>query len=117
MFTISGRAIRLSRGDTGIIPFRVEGVTLSEKDRAVFTVRRPTGAALLQKVIAPEGNVFYVPFTNEETDGWKTGSYEWDLRIALDAVMDAQGRVTDGREVITPWAPGKLEVVKVVGEI
>ena len=117
MFTVSGRAIRLSRGDTGIIPFSVQGVTLGENDRAVFTVRRTTGAVLLQKVIAPEGNVFYVPFTNEETDGWKAGSYEWDIRIALDAVLDAQGRVTDGREVITPWAPGRLEVVKVVGEI
>ena len=117
MFTISGRAIRLSRGDTGIIPFRVEGVTLTDKDRAVFTVRRLTGAVLMQKVIAPEKNIFYVPFTNEETDGWKVGDYEWDIRIALDAVLDEQGRVTDGREVITPWAPGKLEVVKVVGEI
>ena len=71
----------------------------------------------MQKMIAPEKDVFYVPFTNEETDGWKAGEYEWDIRIALEAVLDAQGRVTDGREVITPWAPGKLEVVKVVGEI
>ena len=95
----------------------MEGVTLTDKDRAVFTVRRPTGATLIQKVIAPEKDIFYVPFTNEETDGWKAGVYEWDIRIALDAVLDEQGRVTDGREVITPWAPGKLEVVKVVGEI
>lgn len=92
-------------------------MTLTDKDRAVFTVRRPTGATLIQKVIAPEKDIFYVPFTNEETDGWKAGVYEWDIRIALDAVLDEQGRVTDGREVITPWAPGKLEVVKVVGEI
>lgn len=83
----------------------------------MFTVRRTTGAVLIQKVIAPEKDIFYVPFTNDETDGWKAGVYEWDIRIALDAVLDAQGQVTDGREVITPWAPGKLEVVKVVGEI
>lgn len=117
MFTVSGRTIRLSRGDTGIIPFRVEGVTLTDADRAVFTVRRRSGAGLIQKVIMPEDNIFYVPFTNDETDGWREGEYSWDIRIVLDAVLDAAGKVTDGREVITPWAPGKLEVVKVVGEI
>ena len=117
MFTVSGRTIRLSRGDTGIIPFRVEGVTLTEADRAVFTVKRRNGAALIQKVIAPEDNIFYVPFINDETDGWKEGEYSWDIRIALGAVLDQAGRVTDGREIITPWAPGMLEVVKVVGDI
>ena len=117
MFTVSGRTIRLSRGDTGIIPFRVDGVNLTDKDRCVFTVKRRAGAVLIQKVIEPEENVFYVPFVNDETDGWKEGEYSWDIRIALDAVLDAEGKVTDGREIITPWAPGKLEVIKVVGEI
>ncbi len=117
MFTVTGRTIRLSRGDTGIIPFRVEGVTLTDADRAVFTVKRRSGAVLIQKVIAPQENIFYVPFVNEETDGWREGEYSWDIRIVLEAVMDAAGRVTDGREVITPWAPGRFEVVKVVGEI
>ena len=41
----------------------------------------------------------------------------WDLRIALDAQTDAQGHVTDGREVITPFPPGVLRIVKVVGKI
>ena len=117
MFTVSGRTIRLSRGDTGIIPFRVEGVTLTDADRAVFTVRRRTGTVLVQKVIAPEKDIFYVPFINDETDGWKVGEYSWDIRIVLGAVMDAEGKVKDGREVITPWMPSRLEVMKVVGEV
>lgn len=95
----------------------MEGVTLTEADRAVFTVKRMSGAVLIQKVIAPEDNTFYVPFINDETDGWKEGEYSWDIRIALEAVLDPAGRVTDGREIITPWAPGRLEVVKVVGKI
>lgn len=117
MFTVSGRTIRLSRGDTGIIPFRVDGVKLTDEDRAVFTVKRRSGAVLAQKVIMPEDNIFYVPFINDETDGWKEGEYNWDIRIALGAVLDQTGRVTDGREIITPWAPGTLEVMKVVGDI
>lgn len=118
MFTVTGRTIRLSRGDTGIIPFRVEGVTLSAEDRAVFTVKRRSGGTLLQKVISPaEDGLIYVPFTNEETDGWKPDRYDWDIRFVLGATQDADGKVTDGREVITPWPPGVFEVVKVVGEV
>lgn len=90
---------------------------MTDADRAVFTIRRKNGAILTQKVIPPVDGAIYVPFTNDETDGWKAGDYEWDIRIALGAVLDERGRVTDGREVITPWAPGRFEVVKVVGEI
>ena len=117
MFTVSGRTIRLSRGDTGVIPFRVEGVTLTDADRAVFTVRRRSGAILIQKVIPPVDGLFYMPFTNDETDGWQPGEYVWDIRIVLDAVTDENGKVTDGREVVTPWPPGRFDVVKVVGEV
>lgn len=117
MFTVSGRTIRLSRGDTGVIHFAVEGKGLTDEDRAVFTIRRRSGAMLLQKVIPPVDGAFFVPFTNDETDGWQPGEYSWDIRIALGAVTDENGRVTDGREVITPFPPSRLEVVKVVGEV
>ena len=116
MFEMHGRTIRLSQGDTGVASFLVEGVTLTAQDRGVFTLGR-SGARLIQKVVAPEGNVLRVPFVNEETDGWQPGLYEWDLRIVLEAKTDAQGRVVDGREVITPWPPSRLEVVKVVGKV
>lgn len=92
-------------------------MTLTDGDRAVFTVRRKSGAVLIEKVIAPMDGIFYVPFVNEETDGWRPDVYSWDLRIALEAEMDEAGSVIDGREVITPWPPSRLEVVKVVGEV
>lgn len=117
MFQVNGRTIRISRGDTGIIPFRVDGVTLTDSDRAVFTVRRSNSSVLIQKVLAPKDGLFYMPFANEETDGWKPGLYTWDLRIVLDAQTDASGMVNDGREVITPWPPSRFEVVKVVGKV
>lgn len=116
MFEMHGRTIRLSQGDTGVAAFRVEGVTLTDEDRGVFTLGR-SGGRVMQKVVRPEAGVLRVPFVNEETDGWQPGLYEWDLRIVLGAVTDAQGRVTDGREVITPWPPSRLEVVKVVGRV
>ena len=117
MFELYGRTIRLSRGDTGVIPFRVEGVTLTDSDRAVFTVKSRSGQVILQKVLAPDGELFYMPFVNDETDDMKPGVYEWDLRVVLGAQLNSKGAVTDGREVITPWPPSKFEVSKVVGDV
>lgn len=116
MFEVHGRTIRISQGDTGIVTFSVEGAELTDADRAVFTVKGSAGR-LIQKVIAPQDNLIRVPLTNGETEGWRPGLYSWDLRIVLKAVMDAQGMVTGGCEVITPWSPSRLEVVKVVGKI
>lgn len=116
MFAVSGRSIVISRGDTGILPFVFSGIELTDADRAVFTVKRKNGGVLCQKIIAPTDGKIYVPFTNDETDDWKPDVYEWDIRIVLGAKMDG-GKVTDGREVITPWEPSRFEVVRTVGQV
>lgn len=117
MFETNGRTIRLSAGDTGIIGFEVKGTALAEGDLAVFTVRRRSGEMMMEKVLTPEDNVLKVPFLNADTERWREGEYLWDLRIVLGARTDADGHVTDGREVITPFAPGALRVMKAVGRI
>lgn len=117
MFEVHGQYIRVSRGDTGLITFAFEGIELGENDLAVFTVKRRSGGTVLEKVIEPEENQIFVPFTNEETEKMREGEYEWDLRVALDAETDAEGRITGGREVLTPWPPSKFEITKVVGSV
>lgn len=117
MFEANGNRIRISRGDTGVLTFTANGTQLTENDRAVFTIRRRNGGVVLEKTIIPEDNRVYVPFTNEETQRLREGDYEWDIRYALDAVLDSDGRVTDGREVITPMRPGTLTIERVVGWI
>lgn len=116
MFDIMGRTIRISRGDTGLIRLPVDGVTLTEKDLCVFTVKRRSGGKVLEKVIEPEDNAYLVPFTNEETE-IPIGDYEYDVRIALDAVTDGTGRVIGGREIITPWPPAAFKIVRTVGDV
>lgn len=117
MFEVMGGTICVSRGDTGLIRFQADdGITLGEADRGVFTIRRRRGALMLEKVIVPEGNEFLVPFANEETE-IPAGDYEWDIRVVLDAQLDEAGRVTGGREVITPFLPGRFRVVKAVGSV
>ena len=115
MFDIMGRTIRISRGDTGLIRLPVDGVTLTEKDLCVFTVKRRSGGKVLEKVIEPEDNAYLVPFTNEETERMQVGDYEWEIRIALNATTDGMGRVNGGREIITPWPPAAFKIVKAVG--
>lgn len=117
MFDVMGRTIRVSRGDTGLIRFAIEGVDLTANDLCVFTVKRRSGGTVMEKVIEPEDGAYLVPFTNEETEKMQVGEYEWDIRIALDAVTDGEGRVTGGREIITPWPPAVLKIAKAVGSV
>lgn len=115
MFEAMGRTIRISRGDTGLLTFSVQGIGLTDADRAVFTIRRKNGGILMEKTIEPQENCIRIPFTNEETERMPAGRYAWDIRFALDAQLDGNGRVNSGREVLTPFLPGVFCVEKVVG--
>lgn len=117
MFEVNGRLIRVSRGDTGLITFTVEGISLTENDRAVFTVKRRSGGVVIQKVIEPEGNNILVPFVSGDTERLRPDTYEWDIRYVIDAVEDGEGRVTDGREVLTPFPPGEFRIERTVGDV
>lgn len=118
MFHAVGRELRVTRGDTGILTLAVSGVTLTDADRAVLTARRKGGGVLFKKVAcADKDNRVQFGFLNEETEKWKPGIYDWDVRFALDAVIE-DGEVVDGREIVTPaWCPGCLEVTEPVGVI
>lgn len=117
MFEVNGRMIRISRGDTGLITFEVEGIELTENDRAVFTVKRRSGGVVIQKVIEPEENKILVPLVNEDTDKLRPDTYEWDIRYVIEAVEDTDGSVTDGREVLTPFPPGDFKIERTVGNV
>ena len=119
MFELSGTRIRLTQGDTGILTINAKDSdhVWTAADKAVFTARKQNGSLLVEMVLQPEadGRV-QIPFTSDLSDGWKPGDYKWDIRYVIDAVMTA-GRVTDGREVITPMTPGTLTIVEAVGRV
>lgn len=119
MFELSGTRIRLTAGDTGILTINANGGdhVWTEADKAVFTARKQSGSVLVEMVLQPEadGRV-QIPFTSDMSDNWKPGDYKWDIRYVIDAVMTA-GRVTDGREVITPMTPGVLRIDEAVGRV
>lgn len=117
MFEVNGQLIRVSRGDTGLITFAVAGISLRENDRAVFTVKRRSGGVAIRKVIEPEGGNILVPFVSGDTERLRPGTYEWDIRYVIDAVEDSEGRVTDGREILTPFPPGEFRIERTVGDV
>ena len=116
MFNLNGTHIQLTSGDTGLLTIMTGGETLTENDRALFTVRRRGGSVMAEMILTPEADRVQIPFTNDLTDGWKEDEYEWDIRFVLDPVIQ-NGKIVDGREVITPMRPGKLTVVKAVGKV
>ena len=119
MFDVSGLHIRITQGDSGLLTLQPRGrCAFTDADRAVFTVRRASGGALMTAALIPDGEGrVQVPFLSRETAKWRPGVYEWDVRYVLDAEEDGDGNVTGGREVITPMRPAALEVLRAVGSI
>ncbi len=118
MFHAHGTTVFITKGDTGLLTLIAEGHAFGPGDRAVFTVRRPGGATLMQAVATPEADgKAQIGFEHEATEKWRPGCYSWDVRYVLDAEMDEQGRVTGGREVITPMRPGEFHVLEAVGKV
>lgn len=118
MFEVNGTRILLTRGDSALLTIEAESDhVFTEADKAVFTIRRPSGSALVEMVLQPEPNgTVQIALTNDMTDGWREGDYEWDIRYVTDAVVQDE-RVVDGREVVTPMRPGRLMIEKAVGRV
>lgn len=120
MFRVNGMQIMMTAGDTGllaVIPDE-EGYVPTVEDRAVFTVReKPGRRAVMEKTIVPEadGRV-KIEFASADTAQLRPGSYVWDIRFALEAAVDAKGKVTACREVIAPCAPGRMDIVDALKE-
>jgi len=116
MFDVNGYQIRISRGDTGLLTLCAEGgIEMTQDDRAVLTIRRRSGAPILEMSAVPdENNRVQFGFTHEMTERWQPGVYEWDVRYVLGAEMHGE-EVTGGREVATPIPPSEFIVTRTVG--
>ena len=120
MFRVNGMQIMMTAGDTGLLAImpREGGYIPNGEDRAIFTVReRPGRRAVMEKTIVPEadGRV-KIEFASADTAQLRPGSYVWDIRFPLEAAVDAKGKVTACREVITPCAPGRMDIVDALKE-
>ena len=121
MFRVNGNQIAITAGDTALMAICPDetGYVPTENDRAIFTVReRPERRALIEKTIAPEADGrFVVCFENEDTAKLKPREYVWDVRLAIQATVDENGKVTDAEQIITPCPPGIVFVLAAIGEL
>lgn len=121
MFRVSGNQISITAGDTALMAICPDetGYVPTANDRAIFTVReRPKRRALIEKTIAPEADGrFVVCFESEDTARLKPREYVWDVRLAIQANVDENGKVTDAEQIITPCPPGILFVMAAIGEL
>ena len=102
------KTIRMHRGDTGSLTIRVTGYTYGEDDRAVFTVKSPSGTVVMERVYPLAENAFVVTFANGDTDYLAAGNYKWDVRYVVDPTY-VDGKITDGPGVATPRDPSNPE--------
>lgn len=119
MIRINGTTITMPVGDTGMFSIRYKlpegALPLDGDDRVVFAIY-DNGEELLPKTVTPVDGVATFNFANADTENLTPGTYQWDARLVIDAVL-TDGVVTGGLEVHSPFAIGKLPkfVLKEVG--
>ena len=123
MFNVEGYNITLSRGDTGAMKIKAtatlngEPFTFGENDRALFSIKNGQGEIVKEKVAAMIDNEFTVYFLNADTDSLSPTNYSWDVRYIINPYYDANGRIIDGDQVITPKEPMSMNLLTVVGDV
>ena len=123
MFQVNGYNIILSRGDTGALKVNAEATldgepfTFSSTDRALFSIKNSQGEIIMQKQCEMTNNAFTVYFLNSDTDSYAPGAYSWDVRYIINPYYDANGRIIDGDQVITPKEPMVMNLLTVVGDV
>lgn len=123
MFKVEGYNIILSRGDTGAMKVKAtatlngESFTFGEDDRALFSIKNGQGEIVKEKVAELVNNEFTVYFLNADTDSLSPTNYSWDVRYIIHPYYDANGRIIDGDQVITPKEPMSMNLLTVVGDV
>lgn len=123
MFRVEDYNISLSRGDTGGMKVKAtatlngEPFTFGEDDRALFSIKNAQGEIIKEKVAQLVDNDFMVYFLNADTDSLSPGTYSWDVRYIIHPYYDANGRIIDGDQVITPKEPMTMNLLTVVGDV
>ena len=110
------RAIELHRGDTGVIGITAKGYTFGASDRAIFTLRGPSGTEIMKEVKAMTNNRFEIEFKNSTTDYLEPGVYSWDVRYVKNPIY-VHGEIIDGDAVFTPEDAMSLTIRATVGQI
>ena len=123
MFNVEDYTITLSRGDTGALVVNATATldgsafTFGSDDRALFSIKNANGEIIMQKAYQMTDNSFTVYFLNADTDALAPGAFSWDVRYIIHPYYDANGKIVDGDQVITPKTPQTMNLLTVVGDV
>ena len=118
MIEIEGDDIRIPRGDTGAVTFGVNTTyTFADTDRALFSVKSPSGELLISDTYQIINNEFTVPFRVDTTNKWAIGTYQYDVRFLMSTHWDSDGNITGYDVVDTPKRPRNIQILNTVGEV
>ena len=90
MWMVNGQTLKMVEKDFGIeLPISVSGVTLTEHDSILFTLKtRENGETLLTKTFSNiSQNTIKLEFTESESEALEVGSYVYSLDWYQDGVF------------------------------
>ena len=130
--------ITMHRGDTGaykVLATRRGGSNWTEHDRMIFTVKNDEGEIVLQRFYRLDtdlGNgVVEIQFHNNDTDQFKSGTYNWERRYIVNPrwegtaptgdcvnALTADARIVEGDVVRVPaTGQGTMVLSEIYGEV
>ena len=110
MHRFDGFDIELTSGDSLYFNVSLEGRTLPEGAKALFSVKRnpKDEEALIEKELAVTGGKVEIALLSSETD-LPARTYYWDLRVMFTSEL--------GEEVETPMEYAAVTIIQPVGDI
>lgn len=110
MFTIDGKNIELTRGDSFSFTMTFTGRTLPVGTQALFTLKKRVkdDTAVIEKTVGVTNNVAAVRLVPADTAELATGTYFWDMRVLIPG--------DDGTEVRTPMEYATFQLLEVIGD-
>lgn len=109
MLKISGKGIRLTRGDSVRFTLRLTGYDVPDGTKTVFTVKKRAwryGDPVIELEVPVLDNAVHVLLSPDMTNV-DTGDYVWDLRVFVET--------ENGNEVWTPMEYAQFCVMEAIG--
>lgn len=103
MFDVDGFTIKMKRGETGAVYFRLIGYTFASEDRIIFKIRQGNTTFVREEYTPDEYGGITVYFLHSTTEPMAASTYNYDIIVVLNPHRDKTGKIADGDQVLYPY--------------
>jgi len=103
MFDVDGFTIRMKRGETGAVYFRLIGYQFESDDRVIFKLRQGNTTYISEEYTPDEDGGITIYFLHSTTEALAATTYNYDIIIVIHPYRDENGKITDGDQVLYPY--------------